>query len=75
VKAISIVAFGAAILLTGSMPGHAATNGASKYAPGHQTHCFGPGKSGGAPGQRHLRGATRYYTPGHKMKHPSTRTH
>jgi len=72
VKAIGIIAFGTAMLLTGSMAGHAATKGASKYAPGHQTRCYGSGKSGCAPG--HLRGATRYNTPGYKMKHPSTRT-
>ena len=71
-KGLIIVTFGAAMLLTGSIAGHAATKGASKYAPGHQTNCRGPGKSGCAPG--HLRGVSRYNTPGYKMKHPPTRT-
>lgn len=75
-KPVVILALSAALVVVGGVAsGNAATKGASKYAPGHQARCSGPGQSGCAPGHRKPAGqSAKKYTPHYYATHPSTTT-
>ena len=69
-KGLIIVTFGAAMLLTGSIAGHAATKGASSMLQVIKQIAEALGSQAA---HRVISAVLAGITPGYKMKHPPTR--